>query len=56
MMNQKAVLPGEHVGAEHTADDVAQVWHVVNVRQSAGEQHVSLSFLRETEKNTQSHH
>ncbi len=31
LMNLKVALPGEHVGAEHTADDVAQVRHVVNV-------------------------
>ncbi len=39
-MNLKVALPGEHVGAEHTADDVAQVRHVVNVWKSAGEQQV----------------
>jgi hypothetical protein len=33
--------PAVDVGREHAADDVAEVWHVVNVWQRAGDEHVS---------------
>lgn len=44
----KNELPGEHICTEHTADDVAQVWHIVDVGQRTRDQHVPLSLLRET--------
>lgn len=43
---QRVMLPGEHISAEHATDDVAKVRHVVNVRQCAGYQHITLPFLR----------
>ncbi|PVH32034.1 hypothetical protein PAHAL_9G297800 [Panicum hallii] len=36
----EAAVARVHVGAEHAADEVAQVRHVVHVRQRAGHQHV----------------
>lgn len=41
-----AASPGEGVGAEHAADDVAQVRDVVHVGKGAGDQHVPLTFHR----------
>lgn len=40
--------PAEDVGAEHAANDVAQVGDVVDVRQCAGHQHVAFAFPRQT--------
>ena len=40
--------PRVHIGTEHTSNDVAEVGHVVHVRQCTGDEDVPLSSLRET--------
>lgn len=37
----EAAVPGENVGAEHAADDVAEVRDVVDVGQRAGDEYVA---------------
>lgn len=43
---QRVMLPGEHISAEHATDDVAKVRHVVYIRQCTGDQHITLAFYR----------
>lgn len=42
------MAPAEDVGAEHAADDVAQMGDVVDVWQRTGHKHVPLAFLWQT--------
>lgn len=49
----KKFLPGEDVSAEDTANDVAQVGDIVDVRQGTGHQDVSFALLWQTEEKKQ---
>lgn len=42
------LAPAEDVGAEHAANDVAQMGDVVDVWQRTGHKHVPLAFLWQT--------
>lgn len=44
------ILPAEDISTEDAADDVAQVGDVVDIRQSAGHQQVSLALLWQTDR------
>lgn len=45
-----AITPGEDVSTEDTADDVAQVGDIVDIRQGAGHQDVFLALLWQTNR------
>ena len=43
----RTAVPRVHVRAQHAADDVAEVRHVVNIRQRGGDEHVPLRWPRQ---------
>lgn len=45
-----ARVPGEDVARQHAADDVAEMRHIVDVRQRRGDQHVLAARNWETER------
>jgi hypothetical protein len=45
-----STVSSKHVSRENTSNDVTQMRHVVHVRKSRCDQHISLAFYRKTEK------